>query len=128
MKLYLFTLAHELNNFMRKLEMAKAVKGRLMRSAQIRRIEVCGGLARHARRVPFQLAEAATLMNVFGRVAKGQGNSARSRGGDCHGHRVSFEVRNKVGCVSLKACAQIISASCSGKLADSSPDVRSPRG
>jgi hypothetical protein len=55
--LWLFILAYNLGNFMRRLTLPEAVKHWSLTSLQTRIIKIGGRLVRHARRLVFQLAE-----------------------------------------------------------------------
>ena len=71
-RLWLFILAYNLGNFLRRLCLPKAVKHRSLQSLQVKFIKIGGRLARHARRLVFQLAEVAVpkevLRSFFGRI------------------------------------------------------------
>jgi len=56
-RLWLFILAYNLGNFMRRLTLPEAVKHWSLTSLQTRVIKIGGRLVRHARRLVFQLAE-----------------------------------------------------------------------
>jgi hypothetical protein len=56
-RLWLFILAYNLGNFMRRLALPEAVKHWSLTSLQTRMIKIGGRLVRHARRLVFQLAE-----------------------------------------------------------------------
>jgi Transposase DDE domain group 1 len=56
-RLWLFILAYNPGNFMRRLALPEAVKHWSLTSLQTRMIKIGGRLARHARRLVFQLAE-----------------------------------------------------------------------
>jgi hypothetical protein len=56
-RLWLFILAYNLGNFMRRLALPEAVKHWSLTSLQTRMIKTGGRLVRHARRLVFQLAE-----------------------------------------------------------------------
>jgi hypothetical protein len=55
--LYLFILAYNLGNFMRRLVLPEPVKHWSLTSLQTRMIKIGGRLVRHAGRLVFQLAE-----------------------------------------------------------------------
>jgi hypothetical protein len=56
-RLWLFILAYNLGNFMRRLTLPEAVKHWSLTSLQTRMIKIGGRLVRHARRLVLQLAE-----------------------------------------------------------------------
>jgi hypothetical protein len=56
-RLWLFILAYNLGNFVRRLALPEAVKHWSLTSLQTRMIKIGGRLVRHARRLVFQLAE-----------------------------------------------------------------------
>ena len=64
-RLWLFVLAYNLGNFMRRLTLPESVKHWSLRSVQTKLIKMGGGLVRHARRLVFQLAEVAVSREVF---------------------------------------------------------------
>ena len=66
--LWLFVLAYNLGNFMRRLTLPESVKHWSLRSVQIKLIKMGGRLVRHARRLVFQLAEVAVSREVFRQV------------------------------------------------------------
>ncbi len=57
MRLWLFVLAYNLGNFMRRLVLPEHMKHWSLTSIQTRLIKTGGRLVRHARRLVFQLAE-----------------------------------------------------------------------
>ena len=67
-RLYLFVLAYNLGNFMRRLTLPESVKHWSLRSVQTKLIKMGGRLVRHARRLVFQLAEVAVSREVFRQV------------------------------------------------------------
>ena len=67
-RLWLFVLAYNLGNFMRRLTLPESVKHWSLRSVQTKLIKMGGRLVRHARRLVFQLAEVAVSREVFGQV------------------------------------------------------------
>ena len=67
-RLWLFVLAHNLGNFMRRLTLPESVKHWSLRSVQTKLIKMGGRLVRHARRLVFQLAEVAVSREVFRQV------------------------------------------------------------
>ena len=67
-RLWLFILAYNLGNFLRRLCLPKAVKYWSLRSLQAKLIKIGGRLVRHARRLVFQLAEVAVPREVFRQV------------------------------------------------------------
>ncbi|MDP7649968.1 MAG: transposase [Candidatus Thalassarchaeaceae archaeon] len=67
-RLWLFILAYNLGNFLRRLCLPKAVKHWSLRSLQVKFIKIGGRLVRHARRLMFQLAEVAVPEEVFRQV------------------------------------------------------------
>jgi hypothetical protein len=56
-RLWLFVLAYNLGNFMRRLALPESVNHWSLTSIQTRLIKTGGRLVRHARRLVFQLAE-----------------------------------------------------------------------
>ena len=64
-RLWLFVLACNLGNFMRKLTSRGPVKHWSPRSGQTKLIMIGGRLARHARRLVFRFAEVAVPPEVF---------------------------------------------------------------
>ena len=64
-RLWLFVLAYNLGNFMRRLTLPESVKHWSLRSVQTKLIKMGGRLVRHARRLAFQLAEVAVPREVF---------------------------------------------------------------
>ena len=67
-RLWLFVLAYNLGNFMRRLTLPESVKHWSLRSVQTKLIKMGGRLVRHARRLVFQLAEVAVSRDVFRQV------------------------------------------------------------
>ena len=67
-RLWLFVLAYNLGNFIRKLTLPESVNHWSLRSVQTKLIKMGGRLVRHARRLVFQLAEVAVSREVFGQV------------------------------------------------------------
>ena len=67
-RLWLFVLAYNLGNFMRRLTLPESVKHWSLRSVQTKLIKMGGRLVRHARRLVFQLAEVAVSWEVFRQV------------------------------------------------------------
>ena len=67
-RLWLFVLAYNLVNFMRRLTLPESVKHWSLRSVQTKLIKMGGRLVRHARRLVFQLAEVAVSREVFRQV------------------------------------------------------------
>jgi len=67
-RLWLFVLAYNLGNFMRRLTLPESVKHWSLRSVQTKLIKMGGRLVRHARRLVFQLAEVAVPRDVFRQV------------------------------------------------------------
>ena len=67
-RLWLFVLAYNLGNFMRRLTLPESVKHWSLRSVQTKLIKMGGRLVRHARRLVFQLAEGAVSREVFRQV------------------------------------------------------------
>ena len=65
---WLFVLAYNLGNFMRRLTLPESVKHWSLRSVQTKLIKIGGRLVRHARRLVFQLAEVAVSQEVFRQV------------------------------------------------------------
>ena len=64
-RLWLFVLAYNLGNFMRRLTLPESVKHWSLRSVQTKLIKMGGRLVRHARRLVFQLAEVAVSREVI---------------------------------------------------------------
>ena len=64
-RLWLFVLAYNLGNFLRRLGLPKAIKDWSLRSVQVKLIKIGGRLVRHARRLVFQLAEVAMPRTLF---------------------------------------------------------------
>ena len=69
-RLWLFVLAYNLGNFMRRLTLPESVKHWSLRSVQTKLIKMGGRLVRHARRLVFQLAEVAVSREVFRQVVR----------------------------------------------------------
>ena len=67
-RLWLFVLAYNLGNFMRRLTLPESVKHWSLRSVQTKLIKMGGRLVRHARRLVFQLAEVAVSREIFRQV------------------------------------------------------------
>ena len=67
-RLWLFVLAYNLGNFMRRLTLPESVKHWSLRSVQTKLIKMGGRLVRPARRLVFQLAEVAVSREVFRQV------------------------------------------------------------
>ena len=67
-RLWLFVLAYNLGNFLRRLGLPKAIKGWSLRSVQVKLIKIGGRLVRHARRLVFQLAEVAMSRDLFAAI------------------------------------------------------------
>lgn len=64
-RLWLFILAYNLGNFVRRLALPEWVKHWSLRSVQTKLIKIGGRLVRHARRLVFQLAEVAVPRALF---------------------------------------------------------------
>jgi hypothetical protein len=64
-RLWLFILAYNLGNFVRRLALPETVKHWSLTSIQTRLIKIGGRLVRHARRLVFQLAEAMVTRDMF---------------------------------------------------------------
>jgi hypothetical protein len=64
-RLWLFILAYNLGNFVRRLALPESVKHWSLRSVQTKLIKIGGRLVRHARRLVFQLAEVAVPRALF---------------------------------------------------------------
>lgn len=64
-RLWLFILAYNLGNFLRRLALPEAVRDWSLRSVQVKLIKMGGRLVRHARRLVFQLAEVAVPRALF---------------------------------------------------------------
>jgi hypothetical protein len=73
-RLFLFVLAYNLGNLLRRLGLPKAIKDWSLRSVQVKLIKIGGRLVRHARRLVFQLAEVsvprALFQGVLERIAR----------------------------------------------------------
>ena len=67
-RLWLFILAYNLGNFVRRLALPEPVKHWSLRSVQTRLIKTGGRLVRHARRLVFQLAEVIMTRDLFSGV------------------------------------------------------------
>jgi hypothetical protein len=67
-RLWLFFLAYNLGNFLRRLGLPKAIKYWSLRSVQVKLIKIGGRLVRHARRLVFQLAKVIMTRDVFSGV------------------------------------------------------------
>jgi len=64
-RLWLFILAYNLGNFVRRLALPESMKRWSLTSLQTRLIKIGGRLVRHARRLVFQLAEVLVTREVF---------------------------------------------------------------
>jgi hypothetical protein len=64
-RLWLFILAYNLGNFVRRLGLPRAIRDWSLRSLQVKLIKTGGRLVRHARRLMFQLAEVAVPRALF---------------------------------------------------------------
>ena len=64
-RLQLFILAYNLGNFLGRLGLPRAIKDWSLRSLQVKLIKMGGWMVRHARRIIFQLAEAAIPKEIF---------------------------------------------------------------
>jgi Transposase DDE domain group 1 len=64
-RLWLFVLAYNLGNFMRRLVLPEDMKHWTLTSLQTRLIKTGGQLVRHARRLVFQLAEVLVTREMF---------------------------------------------------------------
>jgi hypothetical protein len=62
---WLFILAYNLGNFLRRLALPEAVKDWSLRSVQVNLIKIGSRLVRHARRLVFQLAEVTVPRALF---------------------------------------------------------------
>jgi len=67
-RLWLFILAYNLGNFLRRLGLPREVKEWSLRSLQVKLIKIGGRMVRHARRIVFQLAEVAVSREVFAAI------------------------------------------------------------
>ena len=67
-RLWLFVLAYNLGNFMRRLTLPESVKHWSLRSVQTKLIKMGGRLMRHARRLVLKLAEVAVSREIFRQV------------------------------------------------------------
>jgi len=65
MRLWLFILAYNLGNFVRRLALPESVKHWSLRSGQTRLIKTGGRLVRHARKLVFQIAEVIVTRDVL---------------------------------------------------------------
>jgi len=66
--LWLFILAYNLGNFVRRLALPEGIKHWSLTSIQTRLIKIGGRLVRHARRLVFQLAEVIVTRDMFGEM------------------------------------------------------------
>jgi hypothetical protein len=64
-RLWLFILAYNLGNFVRRLALPESIKRWSLTSIQTRLIKIGGRLVRHARRLVFQLAEVTVTREMF---------------------------------------------------------------
>ena len=64
-RLWLFVLAYNLGNFVRRLALPESIKRWSLTSIQTRLIKIGGRLVRHARRLVFQLAEVMVSRDMF---------------------------------------------------------------
>lgn len=67
-RLWLFILAYNLGNFLRRLGLPRVVKEWSLRSLQVKLIKIGGRMMRHARRIVFQLAEVAVGRELFAAI------------------------------------------------------------
>jgi hypothetical protein len=67
-RLWLFILAYNLGNFVRRLALPKAIRRWSLTSIQTSLIKIGARLVRHARRLTFQLAEVMVSRNMFGEI------------------------------------------------------------
>ena len=67
-RLWLFILAYNLGNFVRRLALPEGIKHWSLTSMQTRLIKIGGRLVRHARRLVFQLAEVIVTRDMFGEM------------------------------------------------------------
>ena len=81
-RLWLFVLAYNLGNFMRRLTLPESVKHWSLRSVQTKLIKMGGRLVRHARRLVFQLAEVAVSREVFRKCWSVSPGSIQHQGSD----------------------------------------------
>ena len=65
-RLTLFVMAYNLGNFLRRLALPESMKHWSLTSLQTRMIKTGGRLARHARRLVFQLAEVLATREMLG--------------------------------------------------------------
>ncbi len=65
MRLWLFILAYNLGNSMRRLALPESVKHWSLTSIQTRMIKTGGRLVRHARKLVFQLAEVLVTREIL---------------------------------------------------------------
>ena len=63
--MWLFVLAYNLGNFVRRLALPESIKCWSLTSVQTRLIKTGGRLVRHARRLVFQLAEVMVTGDMF---------------------------------------------------------------
>jgi hypothetical protein len=68
LRLWLFILAYNLGNFVRRLALPEGIKRWSLTSVQTRLIKMGGRLVRHARRLVFQLAEVMVNRDIFGEM------------------------------------------------------------
>ncbi len=67
-RLQLFILAYNLGNFVRRLGLPKVVRDWSLQSLQLKLIKTGGRIVRHARKIVFQLAEAAMPKELFAAI------------------------------------------------------------
>jgi hypothetical protein len=67
-RLWLFVLAYNLGNFMRRLALPESMKRWTLTSLQTRLIKMGGQLVRHAKRLVFQLAEVLVTREMLGGI------------------------------------------------------------
>jgi Transposase DDE domain group 1 len=79
-RLWLFILAYNLGNFLRRLALPEAGKDWSLRSVQVKLIKIGGRLVRYARRLSFQLAEVAVPRELFQGVLERIGRLCMAHG------------------------------------------------
>ncbi len=68
MRLWLFILLYNLDDFFKRPPLSEAIKRWSLTSIQTRLIKIGGRLVRHARRLVFQLAEVIVTRDLFGEM------------------------------------------------------------
>ena len=67
-RVWLFILAYNLGNFVRRLALPESIKRWSLTSIQTRLIKIGGRLVRHAKRLVFQLAEVMVSRDMFNQM------------------------------------------------------------